>query len=154
MYTFAHAHLVEYDEIPDPDKLSASEKPIGALVLSLQAVWYLSLALFKIGSILFYRFLKLGNLGNLSKIKGRPIFFQPTIMAITLKKFWPMSNLIAVPQAQDEGSKLSTTVVLPSICQQFKVLPMNIGPVFSKLQVLISILKKGEFLNRGRCRAA
>ena len=38
MYTLAHAHFAEYEDIPDPSDLHASELPGGALILAMQAV--------------------------------------------------------------------------------------------------------------------
>lgn len=38
MYTLAHAHFAEYEEIPIPSDLDPSELPGGALILALQAV--------------------------------------------------------------------------------------------------------------------
>jgi hypothetical protein len=39
MYTLVHAHLVEYgNDIPASSKLQDEMKPVGALILSLQAV--------------------------------------------------------------------------------------------------------------------
>jgi len=36
MYTLAHAHFAEFDDVPVVDKLKV--KPIGALILAIQAV--------------------------------------------------------------------------------------------------------------------
>jgi hypothetical protein len=36
--TFAMAHVVEYDELPDAGSFANDEKPIGALILAHQAV--------------------------------------------------------------------------------------------------------------------
>ncbi|KJA20449.1 hypothetical protein HYPSUDRAFT_203766 [Hypholoma sublateritium FD-334 SS-4] len=38
LYTLSHAHLIKYDDIPNPDNLEDDEKPVGALILALQAV--------------------------------------------------------------------------------------------------------------------
>lgn len=38
LYTLSHAHLIEYDDVPNPDDLEDDEKPVGALILALQAV--------------------------------------------------------------------------------------------------------------------
>lgn len=38
MYTLAHAHFAEYEDIPDPSDLNPSELPGGALILAMQAV--------------------------------------------------------------------------------------------------------------------
>ena len=39
MYTLAHAHFVEYgNDLPASSELQGDTKPIGALILSLQAV--------------------------------------------------------------------------------------------------------------------
>ncbi|KDR68743.1 hypothetical protein GALMADRAFT_1026983 [Galerina marginata CBS 339.88] len=38
MYTLAHAHFSEYEDIPDPRDLHPSELPGGALILAMQAV--------------------------------------------------------------------------------------------------------------------
>jgi hypothetical protein len=38
MYTLAHAHFAEYEDIPDPSDLLPSELPGGALILAMQAV--------------------------------------------------------------------------------------------------------------------
>ncbi|KAF9538908.1 hypothetical protein CPC08DRAFT_824597 [Agrocybe pediades] len=38
MYTLAHAHFAEYEDIPDPSDLPKDDLPAGALVLALQAV--------------------------------------------------------------------------------------------------------------------
>ncbi|PPQ76985.1 hypothetical protein CVT24_009480 [Panaeolus cyanescens] len=37
LYALAHAHFIEFDEIPDPSKLRPEEWPCGALVLAIQA---------------------------------------------------------------------------------------------------------------------
>ena len=36
MYTLAHAHFADFDDVPGVDKLKV--KPIGALILAIQAV--------------------------------------------------------------------------------------------------------------------
>ncbi|PPQ80674.1 hypothetical protein CVT24_011009 [Panaeolus cyanescens] len=38
LFALAHAHFIEFDEIPDPSKLQPEEWPCGALVLAIQAV--------------------------------------------------------------------------------------------------------------------
>jgi hypothetical protein len=38
MYTLAHAHFAEYEDIPNPSDLNPSELPRGALILAMQAV--------------------------------------------------------------------------------------------------------------------
>ena len=41
MYTLAHAHFAEYEDIPDPSDLDPSELPGGALILAMQAVSFM-----------------------------------------------------------------------------------------------------------------
>lgn len=36
MYTLAHAHFADFDDVPDAEKLE--RKPVGALILAIQAV--------------------------------------------------------------------------------------------------------------------
>ena len=38
MYTLAHGHFADFDDVPDPATLDKSELPSGALILALQAV--------------------------------------------------------------------------------------------------------------------
>ena len=38
MYTLAHGHFTDFDDVPDPATLDKSELPSGALILALQAV--------------------------------------------------------------------------------------------------------------------
>lgn len=38
MYTLAHAYFSEFEEVPNVRELPEDERPIGALLLSLQAV--------------------------------------------------------------------------------------------------------------------
>ena len=43
MYTLAHGHFADFDDVPDPATLDKSELPSGALILALQAVCLYSL---------------------------------------------------------------------------------------------------------------
>lgn len=38
LYTLALAHFAEWEDVPDPERLSENEKPYGAFILALQAV--------------------------------------------------------------------------------------------------------------------
>lgn len=38
LYVLGHAHFVEYETVPDPEELEKKDLPIGALILSTQAV--------------------------------------------------------------------------------------------------------------------
>ncbi|KAF8801817.1 hypothetical protein BYT27DRAFT_7245062 [Phlegmacium glaucopus] len=40
MYTLAHGHFADFDNVPDPTTLEKSELPSGALILALQAVYH------------------------------------------------------------------------------------------------------------------
>ena len=89
IYTLAHAHFAEYEDIPDPHNLDSSELPGGALVLAMQAVnfaLHLTCQHYANSVSVFFRSNMLSNFGkpgNLLRIKP-PISLQ-TIMA-TLSK--------------------------------------------------------------------
>jgi len=38
LYTLAHAHFVESENVPDPNDVTKYQPPVGALILSVQAV--------------------------------------------------------------------------------------------------------------------
>ncbi|KAF8811831.1 hypothetical protein BYT27DRAFT_7088633 [Phlegmacium glaucopus] len=40
MYTLAHGHFADFDDVPNPETLDKSELPSGALILALQAVYH------------------------------------------------------------------------------------------------------------------
>ena len=87
MYTLAHAHFAEYEDIPDPSDLLPSELPGGALILAMQAV---SLAL-RVTSqdFAYFSFFRLNTLSNFGKpenlLRIKPPIFQRTT-TVTLSK--------------------------------------------------------------------
>jgi hypothetical protein len=68
IYTLAHAHFSEFDEIPDPRQLSKDERPVGALILALQAVSLLFLFRFISNSTCHLRLSMLSSSGKLESL--------------------------------------------------------------------------------------
>jgi len=87
MYTLAHGHFADFDDVPDPATLDKSELPSGALILALQAV---SLSRLWPATVVYHsdydiRFLMLsvhGRLVHTSKTLVRRVFF-PRISMVT-----------------------------------------------------------------------
>ena len=71
IYTLAHAHFTEYEDIPDPRNLDSSELPGGALILALQAVnfaLHLTCQHYTNSVSVFFRSNMLSNFGKPGKV--------------------------------------------------------------------------------------